>query len=695
MDSRLPDSRTLRHLSLDLSFRNPVLPAGALAVAIWLIWAAINGGFAPTQWGLVGAALAVLLAVATIASPPRVATWGRGRIVMLSALLAFVAWNYLSILWADVPADAWSGADKTLLYAAGFALFAMWPWTPKGVVAILGLFALGAAVLGVVTLVHIGNAADATGFFEEGRLRYPLGYVNGNVAFWMSAAWPALYLAASPRLHPAIRALGLAAAGLFVDLAVLGQSRAWLFLMPLAVGLALLLTRQRLRLILAGVLVVVATLILLRPLLDVHDQFNASEIDDVTMGSQPWLILGACAVLALVGAMWGVLDPRVAIGRRAQVVLTGLVVACAVAGLAVTGAVAAAKIDHPTTWIHDRWDDFAGGGSRNDSEGSRFTGSLSSGRYGEWKVAWFEFVDHPVIGIGSDNYAAAYLERRSDNFREPRYPHSIELRLLSQLGVVGTAFFVVFLAIALWLALSRRRRLDAVAGSAVGAAIMIFAYWLLYGSQDWFWELPALAGPAFGFLGLATARAVAEDGAADVEPPASRRSDQIATSIVVATIALAGAAALVFPGLSASYSNAALRGWRLDPAAAYARLDRAAELNPLTAEPYLLRGSMALELGDTSLARDSFTTALHREPRNWYAYLQLAMLEGSLGDEGAARRYLNRSLALNPNDKVADKVRRLLDDGKPIDPNELNQRFLTQFASRFPGSLRSPTGELR
>ena len=144
MDSRLPDSRTLRHLSLDLSFRNPVLPAGALAVAIWLIWAAINGGFAPTQWGLVGAALAVLLAVATIASPPRVAIWGRGRIVMLSALLAFVAWNYLSILWADVPADAWSGADKTLLYAAGFALFAMWPWTPKGVVAILGLFALGA-----------------------------------------------------------------------------------------------------------------------------------------------------------------------------------------------------------------------------------------------------------------------------------------------------------------------------------------------------------------------------------------------------------------------------------------------------------------------------------------------------------------------------------------------------------------------
>ena len=689
----MPEPRTTRHLSLDLSFRSPLLPAGALAVAIWLIWAAVNGGFAPTQWGLVGAALALLLAIAAIASPPRVAAWGRERVVMLSALLAFVAWNYLSILWADVPADAWAGADKTLVYAAGFALFAMWPWTPKGVVTILGLFALGAAVLGVVTLVHIGNAADATGFFEEGRLRYPLGYVNGNVAFWMSAAWPALYLAASSGLHPAIRALGLAAAGLFVDLAVLGQSRAWLFLMPVAVILALLLTRQRLRLILAGGLVIVATLIVLRQLLDVHDQFNASEIDDVTMGSQPWLILGACAVLAIAGAVWGVLDPRVTIGRRAQLVLTSIVVAFALAGLAVTGAVAAAKIDHPTTWIQDRWDDFAGGASRDDS-GSRFTGSLSSGRYGEWKVAWLEFVDHPVTGIGSDNYAAAYLERRTDNFREPRYPHSIELRLLSQLGVVGTALFVVFLAIGLWLALSRRRRLDALAGSAIGAAIMIFAYWLLYGSQDWFWELPALAGPAFGFLGLAGAPMVVQNGEADTELRGPRRADRIATSIVVAAIAVAGAAALIFPGLSASYSDAALSGWRLDPAAAYARLDRAGALDPLSAEPYLLQGSMALELGDTSRARAAFTEALQREPKNWYAYLQLAMLEGSLGDNAAARRYLNRSLALNPNDKVADKVRRLLDQGRAIDPNELNQRFVTQFATRFPGSLRSPTGEL-
>ena len=87
--------------------------------------------------------------------------------------------------------------------------------------------------------------------------------------------------------------------------------------------------------------------------------------------------------------------------------------------------------------------------------------------------------------------------------------------MLSQLGVVGTALFAAFIAAAVWLALSRRRRLDAISGGAIGAAIMVFAYWVLYGSQDWFWEIPALAGPALGLLGLAGAAVIDRRGNRD------------------------------------------------------------------------------------------------------------------------------------------------------------------------------------
>ncbi len=689
----------MRALTLDLSYRSPVLPAGVVAIVVWLVWSAVDGGFRPTQWGLVGAGMVALLAVTVLVRPPRLTDWGRGRTAMLVALAAFVGWNYLSILWADFPADAWTGADKTLVYAAGFALFAMWPWTPRAVTLLLAVFTFGVAVIGLIVLVRLGTAGDATGFFLEGRLRSPVGYVNGNVALWMSAVWPALYIAASRPLHPAVRAVALGAAGLFVDLALLGQSRAWLFLMPVAIGLALLLARQRLRLVLAGTLVTIAALAVVRPLLDVHDQFDRELIADPTLGAEPWLVLAAAAGLALAGVLWALADARVEVPRRAQVALTCVVVAACLAGLAGAGAVAAARIEHPRDWIEARWDDFAGGAARDDN-GSRFTGSLSSGRYGEWKVAWSEFLDHPVTGIGSDNYAAAYLERREDDTREPRYPHSIELRMLSQLGIVGTALFLVFLVAAVWLALSRRRRLDAVAGGAVGAAVMVFTYWLLYGSQDWFWEIPALAGPALGLLALAGATVADEDRPGEPrttpgeqEPSGSAVSRGAAAAAVVG-IALVAGAALVVPALAAAYSDAALAGWRSNPELAVSRLERAADLNRLSAEPYLLEGSMALQLGDTALAREAFGRALEREPKNWYAYLQLALLEGSLGNTQAARAQLTRALELNPNDKVADRVRRLLEAGREIDPGELNARYLRQWATRFPGSLRSPTTEL-
>lgn len=684
----------MRTLTLNLTYRSPALPAGAVAIGVWLAWAAFAGGYWPTQWGVVGTGLVLLVAVAAVVSPPSASGWGRARIGMLLSLAAFVAWNYLSILWADFPADAWVGADKTLVYAAGFALFAMWPWTPRAVTLMLALFTFGAAIFGVVTLVRLGLASDATGFFEEGRLRVPIGYVNGSVAFWMSAVWPALYLASSRALPLLVRGCALAAAGLFVDLALLGQSRAWLFLMPVAAVVALLLARQRLRLILAGAVVCAAALAILGPLLDLHDQFAGAVVTDLAVGSQPWLIGGACLVLFTVGVLWSVVDSRITVPRSVQLGLTAVVVAACLAGAGVVGVAAATRVDDPGAWIRDRWDDFAGGAARDD-EGSRFTGSLSSGRYAEWKVAWAEFLAHPVVGIGSDNYAAAYLERREDNSREPRYPHSIELRMLSQLGVVGTALFAAFIAAAVWLALSRRRRLDAISGGAIGAAIMVFAYWVLYGSQDWFWEIPALAGPALGLLGLAGAAVITdeetvitdEDAGDEITSRKGSTTARMTGAVAVVAGALVAGTALVLPALAASYSDAALGGWRRDPPLAYARLDRAASLNPLSAEPFVLQGSMALQIGDSDLARRAFERALDREPQNWYAYLQLAMLEGSLGNTAAARANLARSLALNPNDKVADKVRRLLDEGREIDPNELNARFLRQFATRFPGSL--------
>ncbi len=87
---------------------------------------------------------------------------------------------------------------------------------------------------------------------------------------------------------------------------------------------------------------------------------------------------------------------------------------------------------------------------------------------------------------------------------EPLWTHSLWLRLLAHTGIVGVP------------AVRRRPdrrddRGDPRPGGAAtrpeqvlaGAALLPLGVWLIHGSIDWFWEFPALSGPALGFLAMA------------------------------------------------------------------------------------------------------------------------------------------------------------------------------------------------
>jgi len=106
-----------------------------------VLWAVLDGGFEPQDWGWSGLGLALLLGVAVFSSP---SGWWRGeraRVVALAVLVASVAWSFASMLWADFPGLAWATSDKALLYAVSFALFAAWPWGAAAAAGALGLYA--------------------------------------------------------------------------------------------------------------------------------------------------------------------------------------------------------------------------------------------------------------------------------------------------------------------------------------------------------------------------------------------------------------------------------------------------------------------------------------------------------------------------------------------------------------------------
>jgi tetratricopeptide (TPR) repeat protein len=234
---------------------------------------------------------------------------------------------------------------------------------------------------------------------------------------------------------------------------------------------------------------------------------------------------------------------------------------------------------------------------------------------------------------------------------------------------------------ALVLALRNRRALDPASAGVVGAAIVVVGYWLLHGSIDFFWELPALAAPAFGLLALAAS--VQQPVAAD-RPSAGAKRRPLGWRVAPAILAiLVTVAAIAAPGLAEAYEQAGLQVWRRDARTAYARLDTAARINPLSARPLLYKGSIATIRRDEPLAERSLLEAVDREPANWYGYLQLALLAGSQRDFGEADALVARARTLNPRDRVAAVADRLIRRRVVIAPQLVNDLFLKKERARF------------
>jgi O-antigen ligase len=653
---------------------DPLLLPGALAFAVFAAFDVLNAGWAPTVW-YPGALFLLFLAVVTLPLTPRRRA-SLAAVAAIALLTAFTGWSFLSIWWADVKGDAWDGANRTLLYLVVYVLFVRLPWRATAAALLLGGYALAVAVMGAVELARAASAADPTSYFLLGRFAAPAGYQNADCALFLMAFWPALHLSSSRAVPATARALLLAASGVTLELALLIQSRATVVAFPLTLALYLAFVPSRARRILFGLAPAVATAFAAPTLLHVFTAIR----DDVGIRSSVAdardTVLISALVLLVVGLAAALVDARASLGpkssRLTSRALGGAFAAAAV--VAITVGIAAAG--GPTKGIEHAWSQFKN--SRGGSSSSYFANGLGGNRYDIYRVALDEFRASPVRGVGADNFAVGYLrERRS--LEEPLYPHSLELRLLTQTGVIGTLLFAGFLAAALFLLLPLRRSPPLERGVAV-AATTLFAYWLIHGSVDWFWELPGLAGPAFASLGLAT-------GIAGRGPPEAVRRSRVLVVPAAAFVCVA-ALSLALPWLAAKEVQDAARGWLHDPADAYRRLDRARSLNPLSERADLVAGAIASRLGDRRRMHRSFERAIDRNPHNWYAWLELGVVQSLQGQKRAALASLARAHALDPREgtiaDVADDVR----SGRRVVPAQIDRAMLRAVAVDTVGRRR-------
>jgi len=489
-------------------------------------------------------------------------------------------------------------------------------------------------------LVVLGRLlAGDEGLFLGSRLNAPLGYVNGEAAFFLMLAWPCL-AAAEQRRSRALAAGGLFAATVLAGLVVLSQSRGAIIAAAVTIVVVVAVVPGRLRRI--GLLAVLgACLAPAVPLLLDVFQARAARADGVAEMQRAALVLllgagvAGCIAAALVAApaLSRVLRPVAAAGLALAVIAAGGVVLTSRADLA--------------DKIHRQVDEFRSPGTADPSEGTTRLASGAGNRYDYWRIAWRVWRDDPVRGIGAGGYEVPYFRQRATE-EDIRQPHSLGLQTLSELGLLGALPLLAFLAAIGWGAArtvraagrSAEARLLAVAG--IGA----FVAWLVQTSVDWLHLLPgvtavALAAAAGLFVVPAPERARARN-------PGRVR---LLPAVLVAVALVAAGISLSRQALADVYRDRARDALAADPARALREADRSLRVVPDAIGSYHVKAAALARFGEGEAARAVLLEALRRKPQDWVTWGLLGDLDTRLGERARAARDYGRAVALNPRDR--------------------------------------------
>lgn len=614
-------------------------PTVALVVAVLLgAWMGdANGGYFVGDWApsaFVVATVALLVAAVAPFGGVRL-RWG---VLALALFAAYTAWTLASILWSPNKGDAWLGAGQTYLYLLVFlvtvalvALGASRRW-------VLAASVLGPAAIAALTLLAL---ASRTGdFFFKDRLVGTVGYYNGEAAFLLVSLWVAVYLGGSRRVNPALRAAVLAGAVLSLNLAVLTQSRGAMVALAASLPVFFLLSGQRLRGLLALLPVAGALYLAFPDLNAVYVALSGSGDAPAALDAAlPAVWLGAAGA-GLYGLLWGLIDVRWRPPAAATRVVGGLVLAVCLVALTVGATVFVERYGEPVGLAQQKWEAFKANDTAGEDQ-SRYLSISGTGRYTLWQVAAEDFFEHPVLGVGAQNWEATYYQERELPSGFARQPHSLPLEVLAERGIVGGVLFFGFLGVCVVAGLWQRFTSFHSEGKAqVGALTAAVVYWFVHSGAEWFWQIPAVTLPAIVYLAMLVAPWRLESAPYPLRWP-----------LRVGGVGIAALAVLVVAPLYAADVHLSRSYAAEGPKAAIAAAERAQAYNPL--DPWLPQreAELAFRMGDAERAEEAYGRAIDLNPRHYAPYVLAARFYENQGQDEKAREYSEEATARNPLDK--------------------------------------------
>lgn len=621
--------------------------AGVILIATWMGGAA-SGGYFAGSWTPVVLLLAVALVFLSLVAAPALSKSLRPALVAAGLLAAYALWTLASMLWAPNSGEAWIGAGHAALYLLVFLITLLLVSLGASRRWVLAASVLGPAVVAAFTLPALGPAYEA--LFEQGRLVGSVGYYNGEAAFLMLPFWIGIYLAGSPRMHPLLRGAVLGGLVLSAGVAVLPQSRGAMVALALSAAVFFLFSGKRLRGLIALVPVAAALFFAFPELNEVYLARESGEgVQAALSAAVPEVWFGA-AVAAIYGVVWGLADRLWTPSSGLVRVAGGAVLACVVAGALIGGAVFQSQFGSPVQFAADKWEAF----KTNDTSGqedSRYLSASGSSRFILWEVAWRDFKQNPVLGVGTRNYEATYYRLREDYAGYVRQAHSLPLEILAERGIVGGILFFGFLGVCAGRGLWRRLgRLGSEGKAQAGALLAAGAYWFVHSSAEWFWELPAITLVAFVYLALLAA---------------PWRGESVETSRGVSSMGLgfAGAGALalvvVLPLFAANFYLQQSRSADT-PGAAVAAAERARTFNPLDSRLAQREAEAAMEAGQWERVEDSYQDAIRLNPEHYAPHLLLGSYYERRGRYEEALAEYREARELNPlQPDLEQKVQRM------------------------------------
>lgn len=631
----------------------------ALVVAIaFIVLAYSEGGLDPGFRA--GAAiflwLVVILGLA-LGRFPRAAI-PRAAVVAGLLLAAYAAFSGVSLFWADDTRAAFNEVIRVLAYLGLFVAVVLASSAGEARSWLTGL-ALG---IGVISLIALLDRA-APGLFAAGAeqreklplaeraLSFPLGYWNGLGLAMAIGMLLFTWLGADARTR-AGRAVATAAIPVAGFALILTGSRG--SAAAAGVGAFVLLLFGRSRAVLAGTMLVGVAATIGVTLA------SAALAPDVTRsivehpGSEGVVFM---AVLLVAGLAAGLarhrLDRPIA-AYRAPRWSGPVALSCAL--LLALLAIAAVN---PVRALEQFAEPPKAAPAANEA-GSLLAAASGNGRFQYWEVGFDAFTSAPVGGIGAGGFGAWWGENHT--IPQPvLFVHSLFIGALAELGIVGLALIVAFLAVVAatgiraWRPGSPNARADeerpahaAPLRSAPAVALGMLAAGILSATIDWMWELPGAFGPVVLAAALLTGPALA--------PRPERRRSRFGfgvAALVVGWLAIVAALLSVFGEDKAGDSLEALE--RGDLAEAINSADTAASLIPWSAQPYLLEAAALEGQGDLKAAEDAADEALARDSGDWEVWAVAARIQAKRGDLEAVFESLSEANRRNAEVREAPR----------------------------------------